>query len=76
MARSDPPGQSWHETISAGSRWRKASFCQSGECVEVARQDDMIIVRDSKERCTVLRSTVEQWRTFVQGVKAGEFDDL
>ena len=36
----------------------------------------MIIVRDSKERCTVLRSTVEQWRTFVQGVKAGEFDGL
>jgi Domain of unknown function (DUF397) len=57
--------------------WRKASFCASGECVEVAQQDNMIVLRDSKEpRGSVLRYTAEEWRSFVRGVKAGEFDDL
>jgi len=57
--------------------WRKASFCQSGECVEVAQQDGAIVLRDSKEPGeSVLRYTAEEWLAFVRGVKAGEFDDL
>ena len=57
--------------------WRKASFCASGECVEVSQQEDMIVLRDSKEpHASVLRYTAEEWRSFVLGVKAGEFDDL
>lgn len=57
--------------------WRKASFCASGECVEVAQQAGMILLRDSKRpRGGVLRYTAEEWESFVRGVKAGEFDDL
>jgi hypothetical protein len=57
--------------------WRKASFCASGECVEVARQDDMIVMRDSKQpRGGVLRYSPEEWQSFVRGIKAGEFDNL
>jgi hypothetical protein len=57
--------------------WRKASFCASGECVEVAQQEDMIVLRDSKEpRGNLLRYTTEEWESFVRGVKAGEFDHL
>jgi hypothetical protein len=57
--------------------WRKASFCQTGECVEVLGQDGMIVLRDSKQPDDgILRYTAEEWRSFVQGIKAGEFDDL
>jgi len=57
--------------------WRKASFCASGECVEVAELNGMIVMRDSKQpRGCMLRYTSMEWRSFVCGVKAGEFDDL
>jgi hypothetical protein len=57
--------------------WRRASYCASNECIEVARQDDLIILRNSEEAGgNVLRYTVEEWLAFVRGVKAGEFDDL
>lgn len=57
--------------------WRKASFCASGECVEVTQRDGMILMRDSKEPDgNPLRYTAEEWKTFLRGVKAGEFDDL
>jgi hypothetical protein len=56
---------------------RKASFCASGECIEVMQQEEMIVLCDSKNpRGRVLRYTAEEWRSFVRGVKAGEFDDL
>jgi len=57
--------------------WRKATFCQSGECVEVAQHNGMIIMRDANRlRRRPLRYTTEEWSSFVSGVKAGEFDDL
>jgi Domain of unknown function (DUF397) len=57
--------------------WRKASFCQSGECIEVARYNGVILMRDSKCSCGgLLRYTAEEWKSFVSGIKAGEFDDL
>ncbi len=57
--------------------WRKSSFCASGECVEVAEHDGMIVLRDSKEpRGGMLRYTTEEWQSFVRGIKAGEFDHL
>lgn len=59
------------------SSWRRASFCASNECVEVAPHNGMIIVRNSREpRGLVLRYTAEEWQSFMRGVKAGEFDDL
>jgi hypothetical protein len=45
--------------------------------VEVARQGDNVVVRDSKlaPQGPVLTYTPEEWFAFVEGVKAGEFDD-
>ena len=54
------------------SVWRRSSFCASGECVEVARLDDMVVMRDSKDH--VLRYTTEEFRFLVRAIKAGQYD--
>lgn len=60
-----------------GLNWRKASFSggNGGGCVEVADHDGMILVRDTKDRSKAPHTyTVTEWRAFVAGVRAGEFD--
>ncbi len=52
--------------------WRKASFCQSGECVEVAQLNGMIAMRDSGGQ--ILRYTTEEFGFLVRAIKAGEYD--
>ncbi len=57
--------------------WRKSS--QSGpftdNCVEVAFAQDVVAVRDSKDRSgPVLVFTRSEWEAFVGGTKSGEFD--
>jgi hypothetical protein len=71
MITSDPRGQPLYEARYA---WRKSSFCANGECVEVARRNGLILMRDSKEpgRC-VLRYKGAAWRSFVRAIKAGDF---
>ena len=55
--------------------WRQASFCASGECVEVAQRDGMIILRDSTQPSgRMLYYAADEWRSFVRGVKAGGFN--
>lgn len=50
--------------------WRKASFCASGECIEVAQRDGVIILRDSTQPSgRMLYYAAEEWRSFVQNVK-------
>jgi hypothetical protein len=52
--------------------WRKASFCASGECVEVAQRDDVIMLRDSTlPHGPMLSYAVSDWRRFVRTIKAG-----
>lgn len=53
----------------------KSSFCGNTACVEVGRDGDDVLVRDSKDLSIApLRFTTEEWRDYVAGVKAGEFD--
>jgi uncharacterized protein DUF397 len=63
---------------SDGLRWRKSTFsgANGGGCVEVAGDDGMIMVRDTKDhgRGPVHRYTADQWRGFIAGVRNGEFD--
>lgn len=63
--------------------WFKSSFSAEGTCcVEVRSGNDVVYVRDSKHGRqyggdvvgTVLSFTREEWRAFVEGAKAGEFD--
>jgi hypothetical protein len=69
--------------------WRKSSFCDTGSCVEWQRSSRCdagncvevhvpvpgnVLVQDSKNPGVILTFTDEEWRDFVAGVKAGEFD--
>jgi len=58
--------------------WRKATISVgNGACVEVAPYREMVAVRDSKDPDgPVLAYTQAEWRAFLHGAKAGEFDDL
>lgn len=60
-------------------KWRKSSHSSNGgdTCVEVGQTaDGSILVRDTKDRGhgPVHRYTVDEWRAFIAGVHAGEFD--
>ena len=58
------------------STFRKStkSYAQ-GDCVEVAKTDEGIVVRDSKNRDKgTLTFTPDEWDAFVVGAKNGEFD--
>lgn len=55
--------------------WRESSFCLEGGCVSVAHHAGEILVRDSKQPDQApLRFDADEWRAFVLGVRAGEFD--
>jgi hypothetical protein len=53
---------------------RRSSFCSYGSCVEVADRDRAVVVRSSDDPGRELSFTSDEWREFVRGVKAGEFD--
>jgi hypothetical protein len=64
---------------SNGAAWpmelvfRTASFCASGECIEVAQRDDVIIIRDSTQpHGAMIRSDAADWRRFVRDIKTSE----
>ncbi|MEV4345985.1 DUF397 domain-containing protein [Actinoplanes sp. NPDC049596] len=56
------------------SQWHRSSRCASGNCVEVAKDGDNYLVRDSKNPQVAPYSfTKAEWDAFVAGVKADEF---
>jgi DNA-binding sugar fermentation-stimulating protein len=58
-------------------RWRKSSFStDTGACVEVAEDGERILLRESDEPGVVICTTRRKLRAFIEGAKAGEFDDL
>jgi hypothetical protein len=56
--------------------WRQArSSVNNGACVEVAPINGMVAVRDSKDpEGAMLVYAAPEWRAFLCGAKAGEFD--
>jgi hypothetical protein len=57
--------------------WRRSSACVSSGCVELAEVGDSIVLRDSKTPVgPILTCSRAEFRAFVEGVKAGSFDDL
>jgi len=57
--------------------WRVSSFSDGMNCVEVAAVDGGFAVRDSKDPAgPVLNFTHGEMLAFLQGAKAGEFDNL
>jgi hypothetical protein len=57
--------------------WRTSSFTDGVQCVEVALVGETIAVRDTKDRDgATLYFTRGEMGAFIEGAKAGEFDDL
>ena len=57
--------------------FRTASFCNGGECVEVAQRGGLIVLRDStKPRGIMLYYAVGDWGSFVRNIKSGQLDGL
>jgi hypothetical protein len=56
--------------------WRKSTHSgDNGACVEVRRVDDMIEVRDTKDRTNASHAfTLAEWEAFIGSAKDGEFD--
>ena len=56
-------------------RWVKSSACATSGCVEVAFDEDSILVRNSVNPAAgQVMYTRNEWVAFVTGVKRGEFD--
>ena len=56
----------------SGPQWRTSSYsgANGGECVEVGQDQDLIAIRDTKDRTgPVLRFTPQTWRRFAQQVR-------
>jgi hypothetical protein len=58
------------------ARWRKSGNSGDGGCVEVARADGAVGVRDSKDRGAgpVLVFSEREWSAFLAGARSGDFD--
>jgi hypothetical protein len=58
--------------------WRKSTASGADGCVEVAPfVDGIVAIRDSKDpNGASLAYTPHEWRSFLAGVRNGEFDDL
>jgi hypothetical protein len=51
--------------------WQRSSFCNGGDCLEVARQDDAVLVRNSRDPGSWLSFSAASWDEFVSKVKGG-----
>jgi hypothetical protein len=56
--------------------WIKASFCQGGECAELLRQGEEVLLRSTRSPADVVRLTSSEWKALAQGITAGEFSHL
>jgi hypothetical protein len=53
--------------------WRKSTRCDTSACVEIATAGDAVLMRNSTIAHDVLSLSVDAWRSFVAGVKHGDF---
>lgn len=57
------------------AQYRISSFCHTGGCVEVARPDGHVLVRDTKDRTRPPAAfRPAEWAAFVAAVRGREFD--
>ena len=56
------------------SNFYKSSFSGSYGCVGVKKEDDKIFVTNTKTQNNTVEFTPYEWKCFIEGVKAGEFD--
>jgi Domain of unknown function (DUF397) len=53
--------------------WRKSTFSEAGNCVEVADREGIILVRDNKlfTESSVLSFSAPIWRQFIHTINKG-----
>jgi hypothetical protein len=56
--------------------WRRPSYCQGGECAEIAKLDGMIALRSTTAPDSVVQYTADEWQALVRAIKADEFANL
>jgi Domain of unknown function (DUF397) len=57
--------------------WRVARHCDAGSCIRVARSGDSVLIGDTKNPDgPVLAYDRAEWKTFIEGIRHGDFDDL
>jgi hypothetical protein len=56
--------------------WRRPSYCQGGECAEIAKLGGMIALRSSTAPDSVVQYTADEWQALVRAIKADEFTNL
>ncbi|MBB2943473.1 hypothetical protein FB565_003186 [Actinoplanes lutulentus] len=57
--------------------WRVAARSSGGNCVQVAKTDNLIAVRNSRHPDgEIILYTKPEFEAFLDGAKKGEFDDL
>lgn len=73
-----PLTETLEETVSSPHvipAWRRSKRCESAQCIEVARIEGLVAIRDSKDpHGVVLTFTLAEWGAFVDGVRDGDFD--
>ncbi|MFE3016975.1 DUF397 domain-containing protein [Streptomyces sp. NPDC059256] len=62
--------------MSEPAQWQKSTFSGANDpnCVEIASQDNTILIRESDSPTAVITTDRAKLAAFIQGVKAGEFD--
>jgi hypothetical protein len=61
---------------SAGELSWQRGRCDGGACVEVAVQDEVVMMRSSAHPGTTLQISRDEWQQFLAGAKGGTFDEL
>lgn len=63
--------------VQVTGQWRTSSFSDGGQCVELASTSDGVALRHSKDHGQgTLVFPRSDLRAFIEGIKAGQFDDL
>ncbi|RKT17574.1 uncharacterized protein DUF397 [Streptomyces sp. 1114.5] len=61
----------------SNSVWQKSTYSGSNaDCVEIRTVDGLVELRESDDGDVIVRTTSLKFAAFLQGAKAGEFDDL
>jgi Domain of unknown function (DUF397) len=61
---------------SKSADWRRSSYCAAGECAEIAKDGDVVLMRSTNAPRVVVKYTPEEFRALRQAFQSGEFDDI
>jgi hypothetical protein len=56
--------------------WYVSSTCDGGQCIRVARQDQLVLIGNTNQPDLITKFTIDEWRKFLEGVKLGDFDRI